>query len=272
MSGQNQLKDPKKQDRGSAEPMPGRCGAKLRRSDPPRYCTQYPMKGRTRCRRCGGATPIGSASPNFKHGRSIKSQFDAVLPAALRKHLDPARVREAASCSQQLLLVDARTGQVLESIREHDPTGVVAGTRAALGLLRLSLLPREGDSAGSATARAEAQVELLERLLDQQAAVATGWDELHRLFATRANLARTEINYQKLLSENILLGQVTTFMAALVAEARMLTEDRRKLSDYARRVAELGRGLAPALAAGSGDVVEAEVVDEWKMDGGEEKS
>lgn len=55
--------------RGSEMPLPGRCGAKLRKSNPPRYCRAWPMKGKKRCRRCGGKTPSGIASPHYRHGR-----------------------------------------------------------------------------------------------------------------------------------------------------------------------------------------------------------
>ena len=34
---------------GSPEPVPGKCGSKMRGTDPPRYCTRWPKKGRNRC-------------------------------------------------------------------------------------------------------------------------------------------------------------------------------------------------------------------------------
>lgn len=42
---------------GSPEPIEGRCGAKLRGTNPPRYCKNPPLKYQTKCRRCGGASP-----------------------------------------------------------------------------------------------------------------------------------------------------------------------------------------------------------------------
>lgn len=43
---------------GSPEPVDGRCGAKLRGSDPPRYCLLYPAPGSARCSRFhGGNAP-----------------------------------------------------------------------------------------------------------------------------------------------------------------------------------------------------------------------
>ena len=45
---------------GSEKPLEGRCGCKLRKSDPPRYCKQFPMKGMKVCEMHGakGGAPI----------------------------------------------------------------------------------------------------------------------------------------------------------------------------------------------------------------------
>jgi len=61
-----------RQLRGSPEPIPGRCGKKIRKTNPPRYCTRWPAKGRNECKHHGGASPIGPANPNWKHGRNSK--------------------------------------------------------------------------------------------------------------------------------------------------------------------------------------------------------
>lgn len=57
---------------GSKVPIEGRCGAKIRKSDPPRYCVRYPLNGKTRCRLHGGKSLGGIASPTYKHGRASK--------------------------------------------------------------------------------------------------------------------------------------------------------------------------------------------------------
>src|SRR5262245_1063149 len=66
--------------RGSEKPLPGRCGRRLRNSEPPRFCTQYPLKGRDACKYCGGKTPAGVASPHYKDGT-----FSRYMPRNLRK-------------------------------------------------------------------------------------------------------------------------------------------------------------------------------------------
>lgn len=59
--------------------MEGRCGAKLRLSEPARYCKHAPTPGRQRCRLHGGMTPSGIGSPHFQHGR-----FSLYMPERLR--------------------------------------------------------------------------------------------------------------------------------------------------------------------------------------------
>lgn len=59
-------------ERGSVEPVPGRCGAKRRKSDPARYCKAYPLKTKTRCKVHGGAQEKVKRDPlgfwqNFDH-------------------------------------------------------------------------------------------------------------------------------------------------------------------------------------------------------------
>lgn len=57
---------------GSAQPIPGRCGARLRGERKGQFCARYPAKGKTRCRNHGGGvnpeTGRGSGAP-IKHGR-----------------------------------------------------------------------------------------------------------------------------------------------------------------------------------------------------------
>jgi hypothetical protein len=65
--------------RGSDAPIPGRCGRKLKRTDPPRYCMQRPLKGRDACGNCGGLTPRGPASPHAKH-----LKYSKVFPRDMR--------------------------------------------------------------------------------------------------------------------------------------------------------------------------------------------
>src|SRR5690348_3207376 len=70
---------------GSPEPMAGRCGAKIRRSDPPRYCRNPPTPGRTRCLFHGGAPFSGRPpfSPSHEYvgaaATRVRAHYEQIL-------------------------------------------------------------------------------------------------------------------------------------------------------------------------------------------------
>lgn len=66
----------------SDHPIPGKCGNPLRKK-PGEFCTEWPMRGREKCRIHGGKAPRGSAAPGAKHLRY--SKFAAFVPEALRE-------------------------------------------------------------------------------------------------------------------------------------------------------------------------------------------
>lgn len=68
--------DPEK-PRGSAEPIPGRCGARLRGTDPPRYCKLHPVPGGARCTRFHGGK-----APQVRAAAAVRYTRDQALAAA----------------------------------------------------------------------------------------------------------------------------------------------------------------------------------------------
>ncbi len=96
------------------------CGAKLRKSDPPRYCRKPPLRGRARCRLHGGASPRGPASASYKDGRHSLifgvpipggTPFGDAVSRALADHELRGLRREIAVASG--LLAEATTRVVL---------------------------------------------------------------------------------------------------------------------------------------------------------------
>ena len=83
---------------GSLAPLQGRCGAKLRftgtRPDnPPKFCKKWPRKGRSRCERCGGNTPIGVEAKSWKHGHySVVTPLPAELAADYEALLEDEQI------------------------------------------------------------------------------------------------------------------------------------------------------------------------------------
>lgn len=95
---------------GSDKPLEGRCGAKLRKSDPPRFCGQRPLEGRTRCKLHGGKSLQSIERPNWKHG-----MYDGSLPTGLAKHYRSARLNPAlVALTEQIALVDGKVFELFE--------------------------------------------------------------------------------------------------------------------------------------------------------------
>ena len=106
--------------RGSAEPVPGRCGRRLKDSDPPRYCTQWPLKGRDCCKYCGGKSPAGVASPHWRNGS--RSRYMKHLPQDLKAAHEQALADEnLESLRDELALLTNRTQEVLDRLSAAPP-------------------------------------------------------------------------------------------------------------------------------------------------------
>lgn len=87
----------------------GRCGAKLRGSDPPRRCQRFKSAGRNRCRLHGGATLTGVAHPAYTHGRYIESLPAHMVAKAQAAYDDP----ELLSLRSEMGVVASRVAELL---------------------------------------------------------------------------------------------------------------------------------------------------------------
>lgn len=105
--------------KGSPAPIEGRCGARLRKSDPPRYCAQYPLEGKTRCKLHGGASLSGPNHANWKHGK-----YDGTLPSGLAKHYSAARANaDLVAHTEEIALVDAKIFEDFEKLATGESPG-----------------------------------------------------------------------------------------------------------------------------------------------------
>ncbi len=90
------------------------CGAKTRRGSP---CQRRPARGRNRCKLHGGATPRGIGSPHFKTGK-----YSRYLPDRLISDYHKiSRDEELRSFRQELILIEAHIGELLQSLNTIDP-------------------------------------------------------------------------------------------------------------------------------------------------------
>ena len=85
------------------------CGAKTKSGKP---CKNAPLKGRERCRLHGGATPIGPANANYKHGRYSKFVRGDLLTRLQEVEKDP----QYLSLQDELNLLTLRITILLETL------------------------------------------------------------------------------------------------------------------------------------------------------------
>jgi hypothetical protein len=97
--------------RGSERPQEGRCGARLWRTDPPRYCTRWPSKGSDRCR-IHGNSPVGMANGNYRHGRVSKYLPGKLLQAAR----EAAEDQDLLSLHDELAVISAREVELVKRL------------------------------------------------------------------------------------------------------------------------------------------------------------
>jgi hypothetical protein len=105
-------------------PHEGRCNARTRRGG---FCPSYPVRGRTRCRMHGGATPYGAAHPRYKHGRYSKHCFLGWMKRAdearekRRRALWRAFARELAKLPEEVSfpLIQATWRRVVREYEEE---------------------------------------------------------------------------------------------------------------------------------------------------------
>lgn len=108
-----------------------RCGANLRKK-PGKTCGLRPLVGKARCRLHGGSMSKGAGHPSFKHGR-----YSSVLPKnLLAKYLAAAKDPELLSHQDELRLLDAHLGELVEALKRHDQRNVTDEAMEAWGFFK----------------------------------------------------------------------------------------------------------------------------------------
>ena len=224
---------------GSPEPVPGRCGSKLRNSDPPRYCQQRPVPGKTRCRLHGGASLLGPSHPSFVHGR-YSSDLPASLAARLQVGLaDP----ELLSLRAEMALLDARNGELLAAIKDGE-AGQEAPV-AARALREMEAAQRAGDGA-----LARVKLEAVLQAIKSRSAARDVHRQVAENLRLRGYLQEREVKRLSALHQSIrldelaaIMGQIATLAADLIPREALVTFQTGMRALLYRP--ETGSGVAP---------------------------
>jgi hypothetical protein len=246
-----------RQQRGSPEPLPGKCGAKLALTDPPRYCKRYPLKGRTRCYKCGGKSLRGPAHPAYKGG-----VFDGLLPSGLAEHYARARQNpDLLALTEHIAAIDGRTFELFEGLsRDNGPVWTASAARAVVVEWRATRvefhtarLARDAAGMTAAFQREEGVVTRLSDLIARGQQTEAVWQELRRLFHDRRKLVDSEVKRRKVAGDMLTKVQAISLMAYLERlVSRHVTDPQQKQAIY--------DGMRLLLTSGREVLVEAEAV------------
>lgn len=237
------------------EPQPGKCGARLRKSNPPRYCRRPPLKGRTRCKLHGGATPRGPESPHFKDGtRSLL--YQDMLGGLLRQgYLALANDEGLVSVQEQIRLWTAREHLLVKRISDGLGESASAWRQAQEAMKRVEAGMRTPADEAETKAVSEVRSALgeLQAILLRGAAAEAAWSELEACSNTLRKLKEAErrkrdSEHAKLSVDHVLhlAGVLTQLALHCITEA----ERRQYFMETVRRIArgEDVRQIAPGVA------------------------
>jgi len=231
---------------GSPEPIVGRCGAKLRNSDPPVFCKRHPITNRNRCRLHGGLTPRGVESANYQ-GRGYSKDLPARLMERMMDSLDDP---DLTSLRSEIALVDARIGELLQNMAE-------AGTAEAWGVVkevrtRLRYVVDRPDLPDRETV-----LDLLTVKLDAAAQVMMdndNWAEVYGLIDRRRRTAAVELKREESQEHTLRHTQALFFFQQLLIAIHEEVPSPEIKAALATRISKLMNRPPPVALVGPGDL------------------
>lgn len=208
--------------------MKDTCGAKTKAGTP---CKNAPVKGRTRCRLHGGATPRGMANPNTKHGK-----YSKYLPARLQAKYEEAESDgDLIALRSELALIDAR---VIDLVQRVD-TGEAGDTWRKLGRAYDEMVRA---TKAKNTAGMRAALEQIGDLIDKGKDDYAAWDEVTNLLEQRRKLVETErkrlVEMEQMITSEramMLVGAVAGVIKAHVSDPKQLAAISRDIGAILKR-------------------------------------
>lgn len=226
---------------GSAQPVAGKCGAKLRNSEKKwgqaRYCQQDPMVGKTRCKLHGAKSLEGFEHPRFGTGATSK----VLKGLRLSEHFEAIRHHPSlVDLGDPIALVYARVLEQIEQLASGD--GPIAWKRAleawrvsdeALEQLRQAQRQPAGPNRGAAIADALRQIEQAHiaagAVMRKGVSDAEAWPHILTTIAMHRKLVDSETKRRKVASEVLMKAQVLTIMQSIAASImKNVTDPRAK--------------------------------------------
>ena len=181
-------------------------------------CRRHATPGRSVCYYHGGATPVGPAAPNWRHGRhsrylplDLRDAFQATLA-------DPNRL----ALDAEIALVDARLGQLLAGLEAN---GAARWPEAAAAMRAYDAAQAAADRAGM-----HAAVATLRDVISRGAAACEAWRELHVAINQRRRLVDSERRRLEAANSTLTAEQAMTLISTLAASVKAHVSDRKALA------------------------------------------
>ena len=232
--------------KGSPQPIVGKCGAKLAKrhgvgsETPWRYCTQLPLKGKTKCRVHGGLSLGGIAHPNYTNGRSTNP---FTVGSSLAQGYDSLRGDDDyLTVKEEMRLLRARQRQCVDRIAAGDGESVGAWRRVrSLATEIRALLTGATPTQETIAALVKAATALVS--VSQGSVAEDAFVELREIAGIWGKLSETEA---KLLERNHAVLNVEQYMAMAQAigslAARCITQQT-QLREFVNGMRALMGGL-----------------------------
>jgi hypothetical protein len=180
------------------------CGAKTRTGG---TCKHPPTAGKTRCRLHGGLTPVGAASPHWKHGRHSRyaKLFGAELGAMYRTIRED---EDALSVGPEVGVIQLRIEQAVARLQCRDSSALWRELSEAM--TDLDAARRSGNSEALAS-----PLTRIQGLITEGATAESQWREVVDLIERKAKVASAEWKRLHDMHETMTANQAITLVSAL---------------------------------------------------------
>lgn len=178
-----------------------------------------------RCVKHGGATPKGTASPHYRHGRYSKS-----LPSQLaNRYQDALNDPEFLNLRAEIALVESLIDETLANLDAGGAFTVFKELRSSWSqLLRLQAAGR--------TAEADVVLAEVGQLIDAGSASGGAMHDLVTLIDQRRKLAESQQKRLVAMQQLLTVEQAMTFVGVVVAAVKAHVSDPEALSAISKEV------------------------------------
>lgn len=189
------------------------CGAKTRGGA---RCKRAGMASNGRCRLHGGASLVGPASPQWRHGRHSKYLQVGLLERYRVALADPNLI----TLQSEVALVDARIAELLEAVGQTGNTRLWRDAHA-----KLQAFKGAAGKGTEAVGAARVALTQLEEILNAGLQASATWDELADRLDLRRRLVDSETKRQKDLFQMISVDRVMQVIGLLLETVKGNVKD-----------------------------------------------